>query len=216
MVICLPYPHEGGQLRVAHQGLETIFDWGQKEANKIQWAAFYSDCEHEVLEVKSGHRITLTYNLYVRERLGGVMRQNTSVNLKQYALSNKFIDALKAPDFMTKGGVLGFYCQHAYAHTNDNHRNRLPYALKGIDAVFYSTFYHLGLDVEVRPVMKGMPDEDDRKLRKQLQGAELVGAKLHGVILSDVGGCEDEGSATMVCRLDNQPNMKMLTGGSDC
>ena len=30
----------------------------------ISWAAFYSDCEHEVLEVTEGHRLTLTYNLY--------------------------------------------------------------------------------------------------------------------------------------------------------
>ena len=80
LVISLPYPHVGGQLRVAHKGQETIIDWGQKEADKIQWAAFYSDCEHEVLEVKSGHRITLTYNLYVRERVGGIMRHKQSVN----------------------------------------------------------------------------------------------------------------------------------------
>ena len=48
-----------------HQGREQVFDWsGAKGRNSIQWAAFYSDCEHEVLEVLSGHRVTLTYNLY--------------------------------------------------------------------------------------------------------------------------------------------------------
>ena len=36
----------------------------------IHWAAFYSDCEHEVLTVTAGHRITLTYNLYVSAGTG--------------------------------------------------------------------------------------------------------------------------------------------------
>ena len=64
LVVCLPYPHEGGQLRIAHQGRETVCDWSAEKGDAVQWAAFYSDCEHEVLEVVSGHRITLTYNLY--------------------------------------------------------------------------------------------------------------------------------------------------------
>ncbi|KAK4695497.1 hypothetical protein P7C71_g2267, partial [Lecanoromycetidae sp. Uapishka_2] len=42
------------------------YDWSNEDADVISWAAFYSDCEHEVQEVESGHRITLTYNLYVR------------------------------------------------------------------------------------------------------------------------------------------------------
>ncbi|KAK6858062.1 hypothetical protein PG995_005761 [Apiospora arundinis] len=79
LVVCLPVDHEGGQLKVRHKGEEMTFDWStnptsqpnQNKKNKskpdsqaIHWAAFYSDCEHEVLEVTSGHRITLTYNLY--------------------------------------------------------------------------------------------------------------------------------------------------------
>ena len=55
LVVCLPYPHQGGQLRVSHQGSEKMWDWSSKEADEdgqvIHWAAFYSDCEHEVLEV---------------------------------------------------------------------------------------------------------------------------------------------------------------------
>lgn len=50
----------GGNLRVTHKGHDTIFDWGGDNPNEIKWAAFYSDCEHEALEVISGHRITLT------------------------------------------------------------------------------------------------------------------------------------------------------------
>lgn len=49
---------------VRHEGRSVTFDWG-KQASSVNWAAFYSDCEHEVLEVTSGHRLTVTYNLYV-------------------------------------------------------------------------------------------------------------------------------------------------------
>jgi len=54
----------GGTLRVTHRGSTVDFPWADQSPNKIQWAAFYGDCEHEVLEVTSGHRVTLTYNLH--------------------------------------------------------------------------------------------------------------------------------------------------------
>ena len=43
------------------------------------------------------------------------------------------------------GGTLGFYCRHEYNHTNVNGIVRLRSALKGVDAMFYSVFDHLGL-----------------------------------------------------------------------
>ena len=147
-------------MRVAHKGTEAITDWGQKEADKIQWAAFYGDCEHEVLEVKSGHRITLTYNLYVRECIGGIIRHKQSVNSDVSGLSHKVKKLLSDPAFMTKGGMLGFYCQHAYAHTNRDLSSRLPYALKGVDAYIYSIFHHIGLETKIRPVMEEIVEEE--------------------------------------------------------
>jgi hypothetical protein len=47
----------------------------------IQWAAFYSDCEHEVKEVKTGHRITLAYRLYVHERVSRPARRSTCTSV---------------------------------------------------------------------------------------------------------------------------------------
>ncbi|KAK7967052.1 uncharacterized protein PG986_001329 [Apiospora aurea] len=57
LVVCLPVEHEGGQLKVRHEGQETTFDWSTTHNNKddpshhavAHWAAFYSDCEHEVI-----------------------------------------------------------------------------------------------------------------------------------------------------------------------
>ena len=163
LVISLPYPHVGGQLRVAYEGQEAICDWSQKEADKIQWAAFTCDCEQEVLEVKSGHRITLTYNLYLRRRLGGIMRQKRPVSKYTRGMGDKIKNLWRDPNFMAKGGTLGFYCQHVYAHTNRlslecgpyNLVGLDPYALKGVDAVFYSIFHYMGMEVKLLPVPKG-------------------------------------------------------------
>ena len=65
---------------VRHGGQEVAFNWsmGNPHENVIQWAAMFSDCEHEVLEVTSGHRVTLTYNLYWTECGGGRMAKTSS------------------------------------------------------------------------------------------------------------------------------------------
>lgn len=49
---------------------------------------------------------------------------------------------------------MGFYCGHHYAHTMKAQSRRLPYALKGCDAIFYSVFRHLGYDLDLRPILQ--------------------------------------------------------------
>jgi hypothetical protein len=60
LVVTLPSGYTGGELMVglgeewkAYRGSKTV----------LSLVAFYADCRHEVLKVKSGYRITLTYNL---------------------------------------------------------------------------------------------------------------------------------------------------------
>ena len=40
---------------MTHEGENLVWDWGNENLEAIKWAAFYSDCEHEVMEVESGH-----------------------------------------------------------------------------------------------------------------------------------------------------------------
>ena len=66
LVIALPSVHEGGELIVRHRTREQVFDWSLTalpHEPRVQWAAFYSDCEHEVLKVESGVCITVVYDL---------------------------------------------------------------------------------------------------------------------------------------------------------
>ena len=63
-------------------------------------------------------------------------------------------------DLCYQGGFLGFYCTHEYAHTKMNFIGRLPYALKGLDAVIFAVLLRgFGFEVFLRPILK--TDFDD-------------------------------------------------------
>jgi hypothetical protein len=87
---------------VRHQGKQMTFDWSGTSQD-IKWAAFYSDCEHEVLEVTSGHRITLTYNLYMRHGLGEMAGHCEILDAHQLPMYKEAKNALAKPEFMTEG-----------------------------------------------------------------------------------------------------------------
>jgi hypothetical protein len=57
LVIGLPSVHEGGELVVSHDGRrhEIVFT-GAASGHELSYAAFYSDCQHEVRPVRSGYR----------------------------------------------------------------------------------------------------------------------------------------------------------------
>ena len=149
--MCLPVWYQGGALLVRHRGQVANFDWSKCDLDSIQWAAFYGDCEHQVCEVTAGHRVTLTYNLYF-SRVGSLAQPVTDP--ARLALYAPVREMLRQPEFMSRGGVLGFFCHHAYAHSTESGRMGLPGALKGVDLAVFAVFMALGLDVKVVPVIK--------------------------------------------------------------
>ncbi|KAI8295865.1 Nicotinate catabolism cluster-specific transcription factor [Colletotrichum sp. SAR 10_98] len=61
MVVCLPSPHEGGEVVAKHCGeTKTLKTSKYREGSVAVW---YSDVSHEILPVIWGHRVVLTYNL---------------------------------------------------------------------------------------------------------------------------------------------------------
>src|SRR4051812_21051473 len=62
LVVSLPSAHTGGELVIDHAG-ESITYRASKE--DLTFVAFYADCRHQVTPVKSGYRVTLTFNLLV-------------------------------------------------------------------------------------------------------------------------------------------------------
>ena len=66
LVVCLPTCFSGGALVTRHHQQEVKVDSSSSSDSpmqKLSWAAFLCDVEHEVLPVTAGYRITLTYNL---------------------------------------------------------------------------------------------------------------------------------------------------------
>ncbi|KAB8221096.1 hypothetical protein BDV33DRAFT_190689 [Aspergillus novoparasiticus] len=90
----------------------------------LPWAAFYSDCEHEIKTVTEGDRITLTYNLYVSDGADSVL--HSIMDPKSLPLYGWVKDLLMKPGFLDDGS----------------------------DVVLYSIFQSLGLHVQVLPVLE--------------------------------------------------------------
>ena len=66
LVVVLPSVHQGGELVIRHAGREVKIDLSSSEVSELRFAAFYADCEHEVLPVARGNRVCLIYNLVQR------------------------------------------------------------------------------------------------------------------------------------------------------
>ena len=153
LVVCLPTRFTGGSLVTRHLGQEVIFDWSSSfqgsDSQNIQWAAFFSDVEHEVLPVTSGNRITMSYNLYyVEERPAAIPVVSPFYHYLQEALKNYY--------FMPGGGGLAFDCKHSYVFSSVDENQLLPSMLKGADYMIYQVAKTLGLNVTVKPVVEGL------------------------------------------------------------
>jgi 2OG-Fe(II) oxygenase superfamily len=60
LVASLPSAHTGGELVVEHGGQSVTY---RAPTEDLSFVAFYADCRHEVRPVKSGYRVTLTFDL---------------------------------------------------------------------------------------------------------------------------------------------------------
>ena len=157
LVIVFPTPHEGGALLLRRPGHEWIFDSGQalaanrdKAQPSIGYVAFFSDIEHEVAPVTSGHRITLTYILYFDD--GEPVSANDAVtkhfNPPQPAIKDAFRETfttlLENPEFQADGGTLAFGLRHVYPINKGIKHVRS--VLKASDAVVYQSVRALGFE----------------------------------------------------------------------
>lgn len=62
LVVLLPSRSTGGDLDVAHRGDSVRY---KGSASSLTFVAFYADTRHEVLPIETGHRVVLTYNLFL-------------------------------------------------------------------------------------------------------------------------------------------------------
>ncbi|KAJ3331459.1 hypothetical protein HDU76_003155 [Blyttiomyces sp. JEL0837] len=161
---------KGGELvlRERETGVEKVVDWSTDEPEAVlKWVAFLGSVEHEVLEVKEGYRVTLTYNLYhVDEKVDGLYADvpNTTVaqasSLKMDSTTSVIQTILanlnNEPDFAPDGCTLRYFCQHKYSTNIKGARTvnpqEPPSRLLGRDLAFLNAAKYLGWNTEIVPV----------------------------------------------------------------
>ncbi|KAH9808831.1 hypothetical protein Tdes44962_MAKER06250 [Teratosphaeria destructans] len=161
LVVCLPVAFEGGALAVRHQGREIVHDWSAGQGGDpeleakppcLQWAAFYSDCEHEVMPVTSGSRITLTYNLYLSAGTGLLAGHLRGLQPATLPVLTELKRTLQKDTFMQDGGYLGYFLVHSYPHSNGTLLRLVPNMLKGADLAMYEALRATNLTCVLEPI----------------------------------------------------------------
>ena len=166
LVVALPSHFEGGEFVLRKSGEEMTFDWstsGRKDyPHDLHWIFFYADIEHEILPVKTGYRLTVSYHIF------GVRRPsiwqgsdsndseedngNLTLQCKLTPLFSTFISSYADPKFLPNGGRLAFGLDHEYGVAGKSRVKFLDDYYKGKDAVLVSTLKAMGLPYQFKAV----------------------------------------------------------------
>ncbi|TFK65054.1 hypothetical protein BDN72DRAFT_824990 [Pluteus cervinus] len=158
LVITFPTPHTGGALVLRHQGEQWVVDsssiLSKQSEPSICFIAFYSDVEHEVQPLQSGHRVTLTYNLFVETNfkysrfppLPTVAIDRSAPD--HLVLRASLSDLLQDKSVLPQGGVLAFGLRFKYPLIPDKtDLQQIIHVLKGSDATIKDVAHSLSLKV---------------------------------------------------------------------
>ncbi|KAL5519829.1 hypothetical protein ACEPAG_1489 [Sanghuangporus baumii] len=156
LVIVYPTPHEGGALILRHKGKEWTFDSAKEIGNtkNIGYITFFSDVEHEVTLVKSGFRVTVTYNLYYADEMKPVIPKGAPVlPMNECAVKSALRALVEDKTFYPRGIHLGFGLSHEYPiEVKADDMNTLDFItqnLKGSDALLMQACKDLNLDARL-------------------------------------------------------------------
>jgi len=161
LVVIYPTPHEGGGLVLRHKDQEWTINAKTLNISQsypsLTYVAFYSDIEHEVLKVTSGHRVTVTYNLHLVDLAlrpeGSVITPNTQTGSN---LQTTLQGLLKSPEFLPDGGILGFGLAHLYPVASDTNLQEMIDYFKGEDA----HVYRVCQEAHLQPSLKVIYDDN--------------------------------------------------------
>lgn len=224
LVVTFPTSHTGGELVLRHDEKEWTFDPASALQSlpdpSIGYIAFFSDVEHEVLPVKSGNRVTITYNLYFDDKpLNPVLTVNP-VSDSEAHFKATLTQLLESPTFLPEGGSLGFGLVHQYPLGDKGTAESLRSFLKGSDAIVMKVCKDLNLPIRLtmlyesssgavllnRPVNVGAGEVED--MSRELQ-------KIGAIIVKDTYRASEESVSwvTSPCKL-NQKKSAFLAYGN--
>ncbi|KAJ7743271.1 hypothetical protein DFH07DRAFT_905141 [Mycena maculata] len=169
LVVVFPTSHTGGQLTLEHGGLNWTFDSAAELADPprtpaLAYAAFYSDVTHAVEPVLTGHRVTLTYNLFLVDESIRPAAGHRTIPAPERALEETLRTLLGDPAFLPAGGFLAYGLEHQYPMPPPpevswvNRKRQVPPSrlgpvlqmLKGCDARIRTVSQRLGLATHVK------------------------------------------------------------------
>lgn len=132
LLIQLPSPYSGGELRIRHGSREACIDLSSTDSAELGFAAFYADCQHEVRPVDAGHRLCLVFNL-----LRGAAGDGPPAAAPSYDAEEAHAAKLIGAAFATEGAPrkLVWLLEHQYSQAELGFD-----ALKGADAAVVGVF----------------------------------------------------------------------------
>ena len=170
LVISLPTAGAGGELAIRHRGRETVVDMRTDEPSELIHAAFYADCEHEILPVTEGHRVCLVYNLMLTGDEAG------PTEAPDYGAEVAAIAAALEAGFREPGssGKLVWLLEHDYSEAG------LSFAtLKNVDAA-------------IARVLTAAAERADCALHAAILHVDEYGAAWYGGYAREVESIEDD------------------------
>ncbi|KAJ6463616.1 hypothetical protein C8R47DRAFT_1026618 [Mycena vitilis] len=157
LVVVFPTDHAGGELKLEHAGTTWTFDSAAQCSTPpdpaVAYVAFYSDVTHTVEPVRSGYRVTLTYNLFLADRANGTgtAAPTRAVPPPEQAFENALRTLLADPAFLPTGGFLGYGLAHQYPMPRaGGPLGGVLRILKGGDARIRTVSERLGLSTSVK------------------------------------------------------------------
>ena len=218
LVVALPAAGTGGELVVRHGDSEAVVDLCVRDPGELAFAAFYADCAHRTEPVRSGHRVSLVYNIVVKQGSGTIPATAPDVARQAERAGRLLASWAAGPREERK---LVWLLEHAYSGAGLSFGS-----LKGADAAVAAALIpaaevaacalHLAiLDIG----MRGIPSED-RDFAESSEDDELdVDAPLEYVHSSKytlggwVGGTGN--SASILPTIPLQAEEALPNGGAD-
>ncbi|KAF9442837.1 hypothetical protein P691DRAFT_779193 [Macrolepiota fuliginosa MF-IS2] len=148
LVFVLPLEHEGGSLFLRSRGQEFSYDGASLLKNSppgsVAYIAFFGDVEHEVAEVTSGRRVTITFNIYFDSNRGPPVTKVAPELQAEHPFKTVLKNCLTDEKFRNDHPSIGFGLAHTYPFkTAISKPGKLQ--LKGSDAILVQTLAGLGV-----------------------------------------------------------------------
>jgi hypothetical protein len=154
LVVVFPTAHAGGALLLRHDGKEEEFNSANIlspfDTPTVAYVAFYGDVEHEVAVVESGHRVTLTYNLYFAKNRAPPSWSPSARAAPE--LRSALSSLLNDVTYLPEGGILGFGLRYKYPVDARTSLVKMKSLLKGADALLVRVSAQLGLETSLKAV----------------------------------------------------------------